>query len=198
MKSRNYFQCAGQCCHSTCQLKAALIWAPTEQVTQACDAPSLQLATHSSRNLQLSHVLSGWRRRREVTTSGWRKMKGTCSVLRKGAWQWAIDSFCNIRILTIWTSLCIIFVFSPLIELICALSLKNLHQEDNNWNHGNRVSPNGKSRMEPPKWNIFWHLKFSISAKKVDNISLFCYFFSFSVFNAFYWSDLLSKHHNFR
>ena len=111
MKSRNYFQCAGQCCHSTCQLKAALIWAPTEQITQACDAPSLQLAAHPSRNLQLSHVLSGWRRRREVTTSGWRKIKGTCSVWRKGAWQWAIDSFCNIRILTIWTSLCIIFVF---------------------------------------------------------------------------------------
>ena len=111
MKSRNYFQCAGQCCHSTCQLKAALIWAPTEQITQACDAPSLQLAAHPSRNLQLSHVLSGWRRRREVITSGWRKIKGTCSVWRKGAWQWAIDSFCNIRILTIWTSLCIIFVF---------------------------------------------------------------------------------------
>ena len=85
MKSRNYFQCAGQCCHSTCQLKAALIWAPSEQVTQACDAPSLQLAAHPSRNLQLSHVLSGWRRRREVTTSGWRKIKGTCSVWRKGA-----------------------------------------------------------------------------------------------------------------
>ena len=97
-----------------------------------------------------------------------------------------------------WMVICIIFVFSPLIELICALSLKNLNQADTNWNHDNRVSPKGKSRMEPPKWNFFWHLKFNISAKKVDNISLFSYFFAFSVFNAFYWSDLLSKHHNFR
>ena len=97
-----------------------------------------------------------------------------------------------------WMVICIIFVFSPLIELICALSLKNLNQEDTNWNHGNRVSPNGKSRMEPPEWNFLCDSKFNISAKNVDNISLFCYFFSFSVVNAFYWSDLLSKHHNFR
>ena len=96
-----------------------------------------------------------------------------------------------------WMVLCIIFAFSPLIELICALSLKNLNQADKNWDQNNRVpldqtQPEGKSTKEPPKWNVMWHLK--LNAKKVDNISLFCYFFAFSVFNAFYWSDLLFNH----
>ena len=66
----------------------------TESVTEACDAPSLQLAAHPSRNLQLSHVLFSGEGGRSLLQAGARS-RG--HVLSGGRGQWALDSFCNSR-----------------------------------------------------------------------------------------------------
>ena len=72
-----------------------------------------------------------------------------------------------------WMLACIIFVLTPLIELVVALSLK--HSSDHPSN--SKVTPN---KLSPDE-----------KARKLDRFSLVAFVVAFSIFNVGYWVELL-------
>ena len=79
-----------------------------------------------------------------------------------------------------WMLACIIFVLTPLIELVVALSLKS-------------SSPGQPSKVTPKTPTRYFRNKPSPDekARKLDRFSLVAFVVAFSIFNVVYWVELL-------
>ena len=76
-----------------------------------------------------------------------------------------------------WMLACIIFVLTPLIELVVALSLKHSSEQQS------KVTPKRNFRNKPSP---------DEKARKLDRFSLVAFVVAFSIFNVVYWVELLS------
>ena len=77
-----------------------------------------------------------------------------------------------------WMLACIIFVLTPLIELVAALSLKHSSSDQ-----PSKVTPKRNFRNKPSP---------DEKARKLDRFSLVAFVVAFSIFNVVYWVELLS------
>ena len=96
-----------------------------------------------------------------------------------------------------WILTCIVFVVIVLIELIIALYLSSKASG----NKSNIVSvsafavadKSAKQQNENPSPNaLCFSLWRNLSAETLDSITQVCFFFILSIYNAYYWTDLLT------
>ena len=94
-----------------------------------------------------------------------------------------------------WILTCIVFVVFVLVELIIALYLSSKASR----NQSNMVSAfavadkSAKQQDENPSTNaLCFSLWRNLSAETLDSITQVCFFFTLSIYNAYYWTDLLT------
>ena len=94
-----------------------------------------------------------------------------------------------------WILTCIVFVVIVLVELIIALYLgsKTSRNKLNIVSAFTLADKSAKQQSENPSPNAlcfsFWR---NLSAETLDNITQVCFFFTLSIYNAYYWTDLLT------
>lgn len=95
-----------------------------------------------------------------------------------------------------WILTCIVFVVIVLVELIIALYLgsKTSRNKLNIVSAFTLADKSAKQQRHNPSPNARcfspWQ---NLSAETLDNITQVCFFFTLSIYNAYYWTDLLTS-----